>query len=192
MEQFVVGIDGLLSEVFAAEQAAWFGGKSLSADPIDFEAHFMLMRGFEALKIEAPFERGGVSKARFGILRLLCQAEDHRMVMSEIVQRLNVSPTNITKLVDGLERGGYVRRVGNALDKRRIWVELLPAGKEIVDELMPSVVEHIHMLWSGLSNDEKRVLVHLVSKLRLSILTGAASNQVECVGQRLEAVEAGS
>jgi hypothetical protein len=113
MEQFLVGSDGLLSELAATEQANWYHRHSSVADPVDFEAHFMLMRGFEALKIEEPFEkRGVVSKSRYGILRLLYEAEDNRMIMTEIVQRMSVSPTNITKLVDGLEGAGYVRRAG--------------------------------------------------------------------------------
>jgi DNA-binding MarR family transcriptional regulator len=95
---------------------------------------------------------------------------------------MNVSPTNITKLVDSLERDGYVRRVGNLKDKRKVWVELLPAGAAVVEETLPEVVRHVSSLWQGLSVEEKRVLVHLLAKLRLHILTHSADEAVEGLG----------
>jgi MarR family 2-MHQ and catechol resistance regulon transcriptional repressor len=182
MQQFSVGRDGRLSETAATRQASWFGRKSHTPNELDFEAHFMLMRGFDAIKADSPFERkSGISKARFSVLRILYQADDHRMVMSDIVQSLNVSPTNITKLVDALECAGLVRRLTTPVDKRRVWVELLPAGQQVVDDLLPDVVNHIHGLWSSLTAEEKRILIHLLSKLRLGILTGAALEDVEYV-----------
>ena len=180
MQQFSVGRDGRLSEPAAAQQASWFGRKSQTANELDFEAHFMLLRGFNAVKTDAPFERKrGITRARFSVLRILYQAQDHRMVMSDIVQSLHVSPTNITKLVDALERTSLVRRLSTPVDKRRVWVELLPAGRQVVDDLLPDVVHHIHRLWSNLTAEEKRILIHLLSKLRLGILTGAALEDIE-------------
>lgn len=191
MEQFLVGSDGLLSELAALEQAAWFRTHTPGIDPVDFEAHFMLIRGFEAVKSEAPFEKHGiVSKSRFGILRLLYQADDNRMIMTDIVQKMNVSPTNITKLVDGLERANYVRRVDNEHDKRRVWVELLPEGRNAVETMVPTVATHIHSLWSGLNTEEKRVLIHLLAKLRLHILTSTANGNTPWREPAHEAMEA--
>jgi DNA-binding MarR family transcriptional regulator len=181
--QFVVGENGLLSETAASEQADWYVARCPELDPLDFEAHIMLMRAYGALKTDAPFERRGrLTKARYNVLRMLHGEADNRKLMTDIVQSMNVSPTNITKLVDGLERDGYVRRVGNLNDKRKVWVELLPSGAEVVEETLPDVVHHVSTLWQGLSHEEKRVLVHLLSKLRLDILTHSAGQHVEGVG----------
>jgi DNA-binding MarR family transcriptional regulator len=142
----------------------------------------MLMRAYAALKTDAPFERrGGLTKARYNVLRMLHGVEGNRKLMTDIVVGMNVSPTNITKLVDSLERDGYVRRVGNSKDKRKVWVELLPAGAEVVEETLPGVVRHVSNLWQGLSRQEKRVLVHLLAKLRLDILTYSASLHMDAV-----------
>ena len=184
MSQFVVSEDGLISNVAAAEQAAWYVSRCPDADSIDFEAHIMLMRASAALEVDSPFaNRGGVSKARYNVLRLLCAAEDHRLLMTEIVHGMSVSPTNITKLVDGLEKEDYVRRVDNLRDKRKIWVELTPKGYEAVEVTYPEVARHVKGLWSNLSTEEKRVLIHLLSKFRFGILTDAASEQVEWIAR---------
>ncbi len=181
--QFVVGENGLLTEAAASEQANWYVAQFPESDPVDFEAHLMVVRAYDALKTDAPFERkGGVTKARYNVLRMLYVASQTRVLMTDIVQSMHVSPTNITKLVDGLERDEYVRRVGNLNDKRKVWVELLPSGAQIVEETMPEVARHVSLLWQGLSHEEKRVLVHLLSKLRLDILTHTAGEHVEGVG----------
>jgi DNA-binding MarR family transcriptional regulator len=180
--QFVVGDRGLLSEPAASEQAGWYVSKCPDLDPLDFEAHIMLMRAYGALKTDAPFERrGGMTKARYNVLRMLLGSDGHRKQMTDIVVGMNVSPTNITKLVDGLERDGYVRRAGNLRDKRKVWVELLPAGADLVEDTMPDVVRHVSSLWQGLTREDKRVLVHLLAKLRLDILTRSAEGQIEGV-----------
>jgi DNA-binding MarR family transcriptional regulator len=189
---FVVGEGGLLSEPAASEQAEWYMSKCPQLDPLDFEAHIMLMRAYAALETDAPFDRrGGLTKARYNVLRMLHGTDGNRKLMSEIVTGMNVSPTNITKLVDGLERDGYVQRAGNLNDKRKIWVELLPAGACVVEDTLPEVVRHVSGLWQGLSREDKKVLVHLLAKLRLDILTHSAEEHVEGVSVQ-EPVAAGS
>src|SRR5690606_37710435 len=105
-------------------------------------------------------------------------ADGHRRLMSEIVAGVQASAANVSKLVTSLERDGYVRRSANDSDKRRVWVELLPAGVTAVERALPRVARHIAGIWQGLSRDEKRVLVHLLAKLRLDIFTRSAERHV--------------
>lgn len=186
MQQFQVGQDGLMSELAASTQADWYASQWPGrADRLDFEAHIMLVRAFAALKTDTPFERrGGLTKARYSVLRMLYSAEDRRLPMTDIVTGMNVSPTNITKLVDGLEKDGSVKRAGYLRDKRKVWVELQPAGAKTVEATFPEVVRHVSSLWHGLSSAEKRVLIHLLTKLRIGILTGTAGEQVEWLRQQ--------
>lgn len=180
--QFVVGEGGLLTETAACEQAGWYAARCPELDPLDFEAHIMLMRAYSALRTDTPFDRrGGLTKARYNVLLMLHGEPDKRKLMTDIVQAMSVSPTNITKLVDGLERDGYVRRAGNPHDKRKVWVELLPSGTDVVEETLPEVVRHVSSMWHGLTPEEKKVLVHLLTKLRLEILTHHADVQVESI-----------
>jgi MarR family 2-MHQ and catechol resistance regulon transcriptional repressor len=140
----------------------------------------MLIRAYAALKVDTPFEpRSGLSKARYSILRLLYTAEANRMLMTDIVQDMSVSPTNVTKLVDGLEADALVKRVDDPHDKRKVWVELMAKGRDVVEEAFPNVARHVGSLWVGLTVEEKKVLIHLLSKLRLGILTNQAQAQIE-------------
>ncbi|HEX5368887.1 MAG TPA: MarR family transcriptional regulator [Dehalococcoidia bacterium] len=182
MPHFLVREDGMLSEVEASEQAQWYVTQCPEMEPLAFEAQLMIMRAYNAVKSDTPFQhRKGLTNARYNVLRLLIQREQGRMPMGDIIQGMNVSPTNITKLVDGLEKDGLVRRAFDPADKRKIWVELTPAGSNVVLEAFPEVVRHVDSLWQGLSPDERRVLIHLLAKLRLTILTNSSEAQVAAV-----------
>ena len=176
MSEFLVSDDGVLTEAVARDLAAFYKTKYPELDQLAFEAHVMVVRAYGALKIDAPFEsRGGLTKARYNVLRLLYQSEHGRLPMSDIVQGMQVSPTNITKLVDGLEVDGFARRVEDPEDKRRLQVELLPKGRVVLEETFPLVGQHVNGLWQSMTREEKKTLINLLSKLRLHILTWTGS-----------------
>jgi DNA-binding MarR family transcriptional regulator len=172
MNQFEVGEDGLLSETPVAELAAWYNEHCPETPMLAFEAQFLLMRTYMSLKLDSPFElRGGITRARYNVLGVLAQAPDERLLMTDIVTNMNVSPTNITKLVDVLVEDNYVQRVPDPIDKRKFWVELMPAGRQIFDEFVPDVGKHVRAFWEGISEQEMRTLVHLLSRIRLNAMT---------------------
>ncbi len=177
MSQFEVREDGLLSEGPVADLAEWYKKYCPNTDLLAFEAQFMLMRTYMSLKLDSPFElRGGLTRARYNVLRLLAQSKDERLLMTDIVQSMNVSPTNITKLVDVLVKDNYVRRAPDPGDKRKFWVELMPEGAKIFEDLIPDVGDHVRDIWAGMSEQEKRLLIHLLARLRVNILTSARFN----------------
>jgi DNA-binding MarR family transcriptional regulator len=178
MNQFEVGEDGLLSETPVSELAAWYNGYCPETPEIAFEAQFMLMRTYMSLKIDSPFElRGGVTRARYNVLRILAQAPEQRLHMTEIVTTMNVSPTNVTKLVDVLVEDNYVQRMPDPADKRKFLVELLPDGKRVFEEIVPDVGDHVRAFWSGVTDQEMRTLVHLLARIRLNAMTSEAFAQ---------------
>jgi DNA-binding MarR family transcriptional regulator len=178
MNQFEVGEDGLLSETPVTELASWYAEYCPRTRELAFEAQFMLMRTYMSLKLDSPFElRGGITRARYNVLRILAQAPDDRMLMTEIVTRMNVSPTNITKLVDVLVEDDYVQRVPDPADKRKFWVELLPKGRQTFEEIIPDVGDHVAAFWNGITEQEMRTLVHLLARIRLNALTSESFAQ---------------
>jgi MarR family transcriptional regulator, 2-MHQ and catechol-resistance regulon repressor len=77
----------------------------------------------------------------------------------------------VTRLVDSLVEEGIVERVTHPEDKRKTWAVMTDEGIDIFEAEMPPMAEQIERLWKGLQPEEKRLMVHLLSKLRLSLLT---------------------
>ncbi len=53
--------------------------------------------------------------------------------MSELARVFSIAKSNVTVLIDGMEKKGYLKRVRNGNDRRVINVELSDKGKELFD-----------------------------------------------------------
>lgn len=72
---------------------------------------------------------------------------------------------NITRLVDALEKRGFVQRQADPDDRRKQLVTLSPAGREFIESLLPWVVEERKRLFAGVSDDELRSLIKTLKKI---------------------------
>ena len=64
----------------------------------------------------------------YDVLIQLAAAEDRRLRMSELADRLILSRSGVTRLVDRLEADGLVERVSCDTDRRGQWAALTDAG----------------------------------------------------------------
>ena len=109
------------------------------------------------------------TSGRWAVLRVLFftkEATERQMGLSDISVVLDVTPANITILVDGLERDGLVARVPNSNDKRSFLVRLTERGEEICNQLIPVLTNLAEEECKGLTDDEKRQLIEAMKKIR--------------------------
>ena len=89
--------------------------------------------------------------------------------MHAIAGYLNVTPRNVTGLVDGLEAAGLVERVPDPADRRATIVRMTPEGESVAQRgrrVSDTVVKRVLGI---LSDDEKLQLRHLSLKLLRAI-----------------------
>jgi DNA-binding MarR family transcriptional regulator len=72
----------------------------------------------------------GLADFEFQTLHRLAARDDHRATPGELAAELLLSPAGITGRLDALEQAGLVRRIRGTADRRRVDVELTPAGHE--------------------------------------------------------------
>lgn len=111
----------------------------------------------------------GLSLAKYNLLIVLRYADEYRLPMSEIGGRMSVTCANITKLVDGLEQDGFVRRVGRPGDRRVVLAELTDEGRALLERIQPEHYLRVKRMMSGLNAEEHLQLTHLLIKLRQSV-----------------------
>lgn len=187
MSNFVVR-EGLLTEAWAWELGEWYQQFAPERDNLSYEAHVMVSRTYKSLTAKDRRHQR-LPDGQFGVLRVLYQADGQRLPMSEIGRALNMSPANITKLIDALVIEGWVRRVTSSDDKRVTWAELTSEGAAAFREALPAALARVDDIWSVLTSEEKRVLVHLLAKVRLRVLTREAEAEaVEAVAQNAATV----
>ncbi|MHB2016680.1 MAG: MarR family winged helix-turn-helix transcriptional regulator [Candidatus Xenobia bacterium] len=110
----------------------------------------------------------GLSDSAFNVLMIL-RSSPGGLPLSELGALLLVSRANVTGLVDCLVQKGLVERATDDKDRRIRIARIQPAGEALLEELLPSHYELIRELLADLGTDEKRQIVELLHKLRLSV-----------------------
>jgi DNA-binding MarR family transcriptional regulator len=110
-------------------------------------------------------ERHGLSEGRFQTLMRLTHHPEGRTTMGELAEMLDVSPRTITGLVDNLERDGLVRRVDDPGDRRSVYAEITPQGRERVKALWRQAAEAQDAMTAGFTQSELVQLRHLCLRL---------------------------
>jgi DNA-binding MarR family transcriptional regulator len=171
MPDFQLQDGGLMFETSPHDFAQTLA-KLTNGDPLSYEAHFMLIRAYNTMTaVSRRVKPTSLSLGKYNVLRLLYLADERRLLMSELSEALEVSPTVITRLVDTLADTGYVERAGHDTDKRKTWATITGAGAALFEQEWPPMAAMVQDLWQGLRDGEKRMLVHLLAKLRLNLLS---------------------
>ncbi len=129
------------------------------------EALGALRRAAKALHLlmERWAELHGLSEGRLQILvRLRHQPQ---VALGELAAMVDVSPRNVTGLIDALERDGLVERVPDPSDRRSIQARLTPSGRERIESIWKLAFEHQLPIVEGLSDHELTQLRHLCLRL---------------------------
>jgi DNA-binding MarR family transcriptional regulator len=70
----------------------------------------------------------GLSLSAYEVLMFLDDAPEHRLRMSEIADRVLLSRSGCTRVVDRLAGQGYVTRCADSSDGRGLYAQLTPSG----------------------------------------------------------------
>lgn len=87
------------------------------------------------------------------------------MTLGDLAESLDVSPRNITGLVDHLEHDSLVERFPDPDDRRAVRVRLAPAGKQKLSEVKREMGSSRYGVVAGFTDEELNQLRHLCLKL---------------------------
>ncbi len=102
----------------------------------------------------------GISFGGFTIMWVLWVWEE--METARLADECGVAKGTLTGTLTTLEKQGLVSRTRVESDKRRVLVDLTPAGTEAISTLFPKFNEFEGQMTAGLSSGEKRELARLL------------------------------
>ena len=108
-----------------------------------------------------------VTLPQFDVLSELDRAAE-RLTMSQLSKELMVSNGNITGVVDRLEKGGLVKRIRPAHDRRIQYIELTDRGRSLFQQMAERHEQWVEALFSGVSVADMEQLQALLLKARAS------------------------
>jgi DNA-binding MarR family transcriptional regulator len=98
-------------------------------------------------------------------ITLLLIDENHPRPMKNFCLLFHCDASNVTGIVDGLEKKGLVSRQSDANDRRIKVIQLEPAGKQIQQTIMERLDAANDFMLARLSDTEQQQFVHIVQKL---------------------------
>ena len=88
-----------------------------------------------------------------------------KQTVRQISDSVLINSGSITYVIDKLETKGLLERLNCKEDRRVVYIQITEAGKQFMDEIFPKHVSVIEEIFSGISKEEKVVLIDLLKKV---------------------------
>jgi len=85
----------------------------------------------------------------------------------------------LTRVIDQLAARGFLERIRRDRDRRKVELQLTPAGREAVEHLIPLVVEKLNLALADFSSAEVQEFQRLLIKLNTALQSPAEPRAAE-------------
>lgn len=128
------------------------------------EAYVTLLRTADESKRLASqvLEAEGVTLQQYNVLRILRGAGEDGLPTLSVAERMIERTPGVTRLIDRMERKGWVTRQRCTEDRRRVWCLITDEGLELLERL-DGPIDAIDDMFAGALDDEE--LEHVIDYL---------------------------
>jgi DNA-binding MarR family transcriptional regulator len=141
--------DATITSVPAAQLAAWRAFLEAHAHTTELLARELK----EAEDLPLPW---------YDVLVQLQEADGYRLRMQELADRVLLSKSGLTRLIDRMERAGLVTRAACPDDRRGTYAELTPPGLETLRRTAPTHLRGVREHFAELVSDEEAEVLETV------------------------------
>jgi DNA-binding MarR family transcriptional regulator len=122
--------------------------------------------------LERDLVEQGMTLGDYQVLVFLSEAADHSMRMCDLADMLQLSPSGLTRRLDGLVQAGHVTRQGSAEDRRVMMAVLTDAGMAELRRAAPHHVASVRRHIFDVLDDEQ---VEAMASIFTAIAKGLAT-----------------
>lgn len=117
--------------------------------------------------IENDLAPSGLTLGDYQVLVYLTEADAQRMRMCDLADRLQLSPSGLTRRLDGLVKAGWVERRSSDVDRRVMLAALTDAGRQQLADAAPGHVDSVRArMIDVLDADDHRAIARAFAKIR--------------------------
>lgn len=128
---------------------------------------FLLNQACSQIKLGLlhAFKKNGfnITHEHWSVLRILWDEE--RLPQSSIAEKTKKDRPNITRIIDVLEKNGYVKRTNDPDDRRMHNVTLTDKGKSSEDILTPLALQFLEDAFAGVTREEYNCFTNVLDKI---------------------------
>jgi DNA-binding MarR family transcriptional regulator len=117
--------------------------------------------------LSSKFQAFDITSEQWSVLNRL--AKQDGITQKELSQRTVKDPTNLTRILDQLERKAWIRREANQEDRRSFLTYVTESGRSLNEKLLPIEAQFIEKISSGLLESEMNILKKTINQINENI-----------------------
>jgi MarR family transcriptional regulator, 2-MHQ and catechol-resistance regulon repressor len=121
----------------------------------------------EAL-IASVARRHGLSHAALNALAVI-EGNGAPMTAGAVGAHMHITSGTMTSVLDTLERYGYIKRLTDPDDRRRVLVDVTPEAQAVLNRLLPEVVQTTTVVMTGIDDTELYEFLGTLARVRAAI-----------------------
>ena len=106
-----------------------------------------------------------LTHSQLRVLQLLDERERPTMTASDLAKETKLSNATITALIDKLAARGFALRQRCESDRRKVWVEILPEGRQALSDVSKDLQQMFEVRFGRLEDWEQAMLVAALEKV---------------------------
>jgi DNA-binding MarR family transcriptional regulator len=137
-----------------------------SDDDIEAWRAMLLAHAGAVRAIERDVQRVGIPLTWYDVLLELDAADGRQLRMQDLSDRVVLSRTRVSRLVDEMAARGLVRKRPDADDRRSTWAVITPEGRSALRETAPAYMAGIREHFNRyLTDSERRAVARALGKV---------------------------
>ena len=112
--------------------------------------------------------RHGLSHAALNALAII-EGNGAPIPAGAVGAQMHITTGTMTSVLDTLERNGYIERLSDPEDRRRVLVDVTPSAQALLDNLLPEVVQATTAALAGFSTKELDDFLDTLGRVRQAI-----------------------
>ena len=126
----------------------------------------MLMLGATIEReLELKLKPHRLNHSEFLTLMILYSRPDGSSTPGELCEFATQGATNMTRIANALIKRALITRSSSKEDRRRVLIRITPAGRRLVQKVLPPMFPQVGAMFSGFSATDKRQFDRLLRKL---------------------------
>jgi len=134
------------------------------------EKIYQAMQKFQKLGMTSKFA-SELPRSEIKMLKMinLDTSQNEGVTISTLSERLEISKSAVSQMINVLEDKGYVERITTKNDRRIVYVRLTESGEQSLEKSLQSLLKHLNQVFDKMGEEDTETLLELLNKLYIIV-----------------------
>src|ERR1700751_5923617 len=140
-------------------------------ESLEQEAYLSILRTASELSyaVEQFFRPFDITPSQYNVLRILRGAGTDGLCRNEISERMVTATPDMSRLLDRMERAGWVQRERAGEDRRQVSTYITKSGRELLERLETPTRDFVTRLFDGAAVSDLKTVLKVNDRLRTKL-----------------------